>query len=180
MEKMIKRVKELSSSALIASEDFRNYVEKFESELVRGLSSLCILSVIRRFGDEGIHGYQILKELEEKTNNMLVIEEGTLYPLLRKLRDEGLISSIRENGGRRRTFYYMTDSGQKIYNYLTGFYSKLSEAISPLFDVQVNLQREKYFFCPMCSNKIDLEDEEVRYCSVCGYQFEKDMSGGNK
>lgn len=178
MESMIKRVRELSPTALIASQDFRNYVINFESELVRGLSSLCILSIIKQSDEQGIHGYQILKDLEEKTHNMLVIEEGTLYPLLRKLRDEGIISSIREQGGRRRTFYYMTEPGMKIYNYLTGFYSKLTEAISPLFDVQVNLQQEKYFFCPMCSNKLDLEDEDVKYCSVCGYNIEKDIKGG--
>ncbi|MHA1803786.1 MAG: PadR family transcriptional regulator [Promethearchaeota archaeon] len=177
---MIKRVRELDSSVLMASEKFRNFVEKFESELIRGLSSLCILSIIRQAGEKGIHGYQILKELQQKTHEMLIIEEGTLYPLLKKLRDEGLIASIKEKGGRRRTFYYMTEPGFQIYNYLAGYYSKLIEAISWLFDIQVNLQKEKYFFCPMCANKIDLEEDDIRYCSVCGYNIEKDMKGGIK
>jgi len=43
---MIKRVRELDSKALIASSKFRDYVEKQETEINRGLSSLCILSII--------------------------------------------------------------------------------------------------------------------------------------
>ena len=43
---IIKRVKELGSNALIASGKFRNYVEKQETEINRGISSLCILSIL--------------------------------------------------------------------------------------------------------------------------------------
>jgi hypothetical protein len=43
---IIKRVKELGSNALIASREFRDYVEKQETEINRGISSLCILSII--------------------------------------------------------------------------------------------------------------------------------------
>jgi len=43
---MIKRVKEFGTKALIASQEIRDYVEKFESEINRGISTLCILSII--------------------------------------------------------------------------------------------------------------------------------------
>jgi len=46
MRTIIKRVKELGPTALIAKESFRNFVEKFESEINRGISTLCILSII--------------------------------------------------------------------------------------------------------------------------------------
>ena len=120
---MIKRVRELDSKALIASKEFREYVEKQETEINRGLSSLCILSVLIQAGEDGLHGYKILKDLTDQTNEMLIIEEGTLYPILRKLEDDNIIKSEREESGRRRKFYRVTDYGNKIFNHLAGFYS---------------------------------------------------------
>ncbi|MFX1309162.1 MAG: PadR family transcriptional regulator [Promethearchaeota archaeon] len=172
---MIKRVKELDPSALIASPFFREYVEKQESEINRGISTLCILSIIGDKGDEGVHGYEILTELRKKTEDMLVIEEGTLYPILRKLEKDGLIKPERESEGRRRKFYFITENGQKIFNYLSGFYSRLTEAIAPLFDVKVDLKSEKYLFCPMCANKIELTNLDLRFCDVCGHNIEKEL-----
>ncbi|UCC19378.1 MAG: helix-turn-helix transcriptional regulator, partial [Promethearchaeota archaeon] len=158
---MIKRIRELDSKALIASQEFRDYVEKQETEINRGISSLCILSIIIQAGEEGSHGYKILKELTDQTNEMLVIEEGTLYPILRKLEDDNIIKAEREETGRKRKFYQVTEYGKKIFNHLAGFYSKLTEAIAPLFDVSVNLKAEKYLFCPMCANKIELTNLEL-------------------
>lgn len=172
---MIKRVRELDSNALIASKDFRDFVEKQETEINRGISSLCILSILIQAGENGLHGYKILKDLTDQTNEMLIIEEGTLYPILRKLEDDNIIKSEREESGRRRKFYSVTEYGKKIFNHLAGFYSKLTEAIAPLFDVSVNLKSEKYLFCPMCANKIELINLELRFCDVCGHNIEKEL-----
>ena len=172
---MIKRVRELDSKALIASQEFRDYVEKQETEINRGISSLCILSILIQAGEDGSHGYKILKDLTEQTNEMLVIEEGTIYPILRKLEEDNIIKSEREESGRRRKFYSITEYGKKIFNHLAGFYSKLTEAIAPLFDVNVNLKSEKYLFCPMCANKIELTSVELRFCDVCGHNIEKEL-----
>lgn len=172
---MIKRVKELASEALIASKEFRDYVERQETEINRGISSLCILSIIMQADEKGLYGYKILKDLTDQTNEMLIIEEGTLYPILRKLEEDGIISSKREQTGRKRKFYHMTEYGKKIYNHLAGFYSKLTEAIAPLFDVRVNLRQDKYLFCPMCANKIDLTNLELRFCTVCGFNIENEL-----
>ncbi|MFW9880529.1 MAG: PadR family transcriptional regulator, partial [Candidatus Thorarchaeota archaeon] len=172
---MIKRIRELDPKALIASQEFRDYVEKQETEINRGISSLCILSIIIQAGEEGSHGYKILKDLTDQTNEMLVIEEGTLYPILRKLEDDNIIKAEREETGRRRKFYQVTEYGKKIFNHLAGFYSKLTEAIAPLFDVSVNLKAEKYLFCPMCANKIELTNLELRFCDVCGNNIEKEI-----
>ena len=175
LKSIIKRVRELDPKALIASPFFREYVEKQESEINRGISTLCILSIIGEKGSEGVHGYELLTELRKKTEDMLVIEEGTLYPILRKLEKDGLIKPERENEGRRRKFYFITENGKKIFNYLSGFYSKLTEAIAPLFDVKVDLKSEKYLFCPMCANKIELTNIELRFCDVCGHNIEKEL-----
>jgi len=173
MSIIIKRVKDLGPMALIKDSHFRVYVEKFESEVNRGISTLCVLSIINQY-EEGIYGYQILKELELKTDEMLVVEEGTLYPLLKKLERDGLIASRKQKAsGRLRTYYFLTVNGYKIYNHITGFYTKLTEAISPLFDVNVKLQ-DRYLYCPNCANKIDLKDEaDFNFCEICGLNIQE-------
>lgn len=155
--------------------EFQDYASKFESEINRGTSTLSILSIINQSGKAGIHGYQISKNLLEQTQEMLIIEEGTLYPILRKLEEDRIIKSERENEGRRRKYYSLTEYGKKIYNYLSGFYSKLTEAIAPLFDVSVQLKQHKYFFCPACANKIDLQNVAAKYCDVCGHYIENEL-----
>ena len=158
--------------ALIASKEFREFVEKFESEINRGISTLCVLSIVRQSGSEGIYGYKILKELEEQTNDMLVIEEGTLYPLLKKLERDNLIKSEQKKySGRPRKYYFITDNGEKIYNHITGYYTKLSEAISPLIDISVEL-KENYIYCPNCANKIDISKEDFNFCEICGLNIQ--------
>ena len=77
---MIKRVKEFGETTLITLK--REFLENFESEILRGISTLTILSVISDHGEEGSYGYEILQELKEKTK-VLVIEDGTLYPILK-------------------------------------------------------------------------------------------------
>jgi DNA-binding PadR family transcriptional regulator len=155
--------------------EFQEYASKIESEINRGISTLCILSIINQYGEKGVHGYQVSKDLLERTRKKLRIEEGTLYPILRKLEDDRIIKSEREKEGRKRKFYYITPYGVKIYNYLSGFYSILTEAIAPLFDVNVHLKQNKYIFCPACANKIDIQNIEAKYCDVCGHNIEKEL-----
>jgi PadR family transcriptional regulator PadR len=155
--------------------EFQEYASKVESEINRGLSSVCVLSIINGYGDQGVHGYQILKDLEERTNQMLIIEEGTLYPLLRNLQRDGIIKFYREKEGRKRKYYSLTEYGKKVFNYLSGFYSKLTEAIGSLFDVKVDLHSDRYIFCPMCANKIDLSNGIQKFCDTCGYHLENEL-----
>ena len=166
---MIKKVKGMDT-------EFQEYASKFESEINRGISTLSILSIISQYGEDGVYGYQISKDLLEQTQEMLIIEEGTLYPILRKLEGNRIIKSKRETEGRKRKFYYVTVYGEKIYNYLSGFYSKLTEAIAPLFDVSVHLKQNKYIYCPACANKMDIQNLEARFCDICGHNIENELN----
>jgi len=167
---MIKRIKEFSETALIAQK--RDILESFESDVLRGVSKLTVLSIINRSGGAGAYGYQILKDLNEMTRGLLIIEDGTLYPLLNRLERDGLIiSTKKEITGRPRTYYIMTDEGKKVFNLMQGFYTKLLESIAPLLDIMVSLRGEQYIYCKNCSNRIDLRDEP-NYCDVCGINIE--------
>lgn len=175
---MIKNVKILKSDALIASEEHRIYIIRQITEINRGIGTLCVLSILNQHENEGIHGYGILKELSEQTDDKLIIEEGTLYPLLRKLEQDGIITSRKEKDGRKKKLYCITDYGKRIYNYLTGYYSVLIESVSNLFDVNVSLKEDKYIYCVQCSNKIDLTKyggTEIRFCDACGHNIENEL-----
>lgn len=169
---MFRNIKTYRPEALIETERFRSYVESFESELLRGISTLSALTIIQRHPEEGVYGYQLLKELEEETQKILVIDEGTLYPILRKLERDGLlISEKKESGGRPRKYYKLTEDGNKLYHHMIGFFSKLLEAIGPLMDVDIKLPKKLYIYCPNCANKIPL-DSDIRFCNICGLNIE--------
>lgn len=157
---------------MIEDEQIKSYVESFESELLRGISTLSALSIIQRHPEEGIYGYQLLKELEQETGRTLIIEEGTLYPILRKLeRDELVVSERKDSGGRPRKYYKLTNKGTELYQHMVGFFSKLLEAITPLMDIEIKLPEKKFIYCPNCTNKIP-QEAEVRFCNICGLNIE--------
>jgi DNA-binding PadR family transcriptional regulator len=55
------------------------------------------------------HGYELMKELESKSNNIYKASAGAVYPALQQLEDEGLITSDQSEGKRK---YSLTDSGK--------------------------------------------------------------------
>ena len=114
-----------------------------------------------------------MKELKESTKNTLVIEEGTLYPLLKKLEKGEIIrSEHKQVKGRSRKYYIITRDGRKVQNHLTGFFSKLIESMSDLMEFNVALPKKNVLFCPNCANKIDLADPDSLFCEVSGLNIQ--------
>ena len=87
--------------------------KKFQKELNSGTSSLVMLSVLSR-SKEPMYGYQIAKLLEESGPDFPMMKQGTLYPVLRSLEENGLLSSMVEPSvsGPPRRYYKITDDGQ--------------------------------------------------------------------
>lgn len=85
---------------------------KIRKELAKGSTALLVLSVLSQ---EDMYGYQIIKSLESKSNQIFSLKEGTLYPILHSLEKDGFLESYWENmnGGRRRKYYKITISGKK-------------------------------------------------------------------
>jgi len=80
------------------------------SQVKRGLLELCILNLVHR---EGMYGYQIVKRLTSVPG--LVAGAGTVYPLLSRLKRDGLLTSSLEEspqGPARRT-YVLTPAGRR-------------------------------------------------------------------
>lgn len=171
---LIKRVKIYNPKALINSDKFREYLESFESEIIRGISKLIILSVIKQGRKEGIYGYKLARKVKKETKNMLIIEEGTLYPILRKLKRDGLVETEKKDfNGRLRSYNIITQTGINVHNRLMGFFSRLIDSISGIIDIEVNLKPDRYFFCPNCSNRIEQKNMLKKLCEICGLRSEE-------
>jgi len=87
--------------------------KKFQKELNSGTSSLVLLSVLSR-SKEAMYGYQIAKLLEESDPDFPMMKQGTLYPVLRSLEENGLLESIVEPSvsGPPRRYYKITSDGR--------------------------------------------------------------------
>jgi DNA-binding PadR family transcriptional regulator len=84
---------------------------RFQRDLVRGSLDLVVLSVLA--GGKK-YGYLIQKEVREASSARVDLAAGTLYPLLHKLEDDGLVkSSWDDSTGRERKWYELTAAGKR-------------------------------------------------------------------
>ena len=84
------------------------------TEVWQGTLALMVLKTLSVMGPQ--HGYGIARRIEQTSEHLLSINEGTLYPVLLKLEQEGAIASqwgVSENN-RRARFYRITKTGQKL------------------------------------------------------------------
>lgn len=99
---------------------------KLEQELRRGVIVLAALSQLR----EPQYGYSLRQALAEQG---MVVEEGTLYPLLRRLEAQGLLASEwRIEDGPPRRYYTLSAEGKKLYTDLTTSWRNLVGTVERL------------------------------------------------
>lgn len=77
------------------------------------------------------HGYRIAQEIKERSEGVLDFKEGTLYPALHKLENEGSVESYESvENGRPRRYYRITRSGHKILARNRAEWRQVSRAVS--------------------------------------------------
>lgn len=83
----------------------------YSKELIRGTINPIILKLL--YPDKKMYGYEICQKVKKMTDEELVIREGSLYPALHKLMDNGLIR-VEEVaiGNRLRRYYQLTKAGK--------------------------------------------------------------------
>lgn len=101
-------------------------LDKLVMEMRRGVLILAVLRALR----EPHYGYSLRKHLAAIG---LEMDEGTLYPLLRRLEDQGLLSSnwLSEEG-RKRRFYQISAGGEIALQLMIGEWRKLDRALEKL------------------------------------------------
>lgn len=113
---------------MIINDHFNDMLEKLTQELRRGILILAVLSRL----DEERYGYDLINRLDEKG---LEIEQGTLYPLLRRLESQGLLTSEwNVEGARPRRYYVLSPQGKEMLEALTAEWRKLSAVMERLLE----------------------------------------------
>lgn len=85
---------------------------KIDKGLLGGSTVMLILSLL---DESDKYGYEIIKELEVRSDHTFEFKEGTLYPVLHKLENNGYLKSYLSKGdaGKERRYYQITKSGRK-------------------------------------------------------------------
>ena len=97
--------------------------ENLRLELRRGCLTLAVLSQLR----SEHYGYTLRKALDDAG---LEIDEGTLYPLLRRLESQGLLKSKwREENKRNKRFYRLAAEGERLLDELVGEWRALNGSL---------------------------------------------------
>ena len=108
--------------------------QSYVRELLRGTVEPLLLFLISELP---IHGYQIIKELESRSQGYFQVTGSTIYSALRRMEEEGMVLSYWQQVAHRqkRRYYVLTDSGRQFLDRKVmewqKFYSAVEEIVSP-------------------------------------------------
>src|ERR1700748_647344 len=120
--------------SLFCQVDFRGIIkqnmniENTQSQMRKGILEFCILSIIRR-GEA--YPSDIVEEM--RTANLHILE-GTLYPLLTRLKNADMLTYrwVESNSGPPRKYFSLTEKGQSFYSELEATWKELANAVNAL------------------------------------------------
>lgn len=109
--------------------------EKWEAQLRKGCLELAILASL---WEKRLYGLEILRVLEENSN--LVLAEGTVYPILGRLKEEGMLQSewVEAEAGHPRKYYWLTPSGRQKVTSMGQFWSSFAANLNALLRPVLN------------------------------------------
>ena len=86
--------------------------DKYERQMKKGVLDMLVLKLLE---SEPRYGYQIIQELKDKSGDVFSLKDGTLYPILYRLEDDGLVVSRWSEAVRKqvpRKYYEITQTGR--------------------------------------------------------------------
>ena len=105
-----------------------------KKELTKGSSAMLVLSVIEK---EDMYGYQIIKEIQLRSDNAFTFKEGTLYPILHNFESDGYVKSYwqESENGRKRKYYHITEKGIKLLSKSKEEWESYSTAVKNVLSI---------------------------------------------
>ena len=102
---------------------------KAEKSRLTGSATLLVLSLL---SGEDKYGYQMIAELEAKSDHTFTMKEGTLYPILHTLEKEGAVRSYEKMAptGRTRKYYHITKKGLRLLDTKKEEWPTFSQAVN--------------------------------------------------
>lgn len=93
--------------------------------------------VLRLLKSEAKYGYQIIQEMREKSGEIFLLKDGTLYPVLYRLEDDGLVvSRWSEAVGKQvpRKYYEITEEGKRALGEIGDVWKRISAGIAKIME----------------------------------------------
>jgi PadR family transcriptional regulator PadR len=115
--------------------------DRWEAQLRKGALEMAALASLWQ---GRLYGLEIIRFLE--SHSQLALAEGTIYPILNRLKAEGLLTSewVEAEAGHPRKYYSLTDAGRERLQLMAqawvSFSGGLSRLLEPVFDKKENLQ----------------------------------------
>ena len=106
------------------------FITKWISQLKKGTLSFLVLRILKS-GKE-LYGYELINEVKKKTE--IDIAEGTLYPLMNRLKADNMLESqwVEQNSGIPRKYYKITELGLKTLNEMSEYWNELNNTINSI------------------------------------------------
>ncbi len=110
----------------MTDDTIQTQTQNLVQELRRGVIILAVLSQLH----EEQYGYSLMKRLEDQG---MQVDQGTLYPLLRRLEEQELLeSNWRVESSRPRRYYALSDFGKKVLQEMTNEWSRIKTTVDEL------------------------------------------------
>ncbi|MEK7158283.1 MAG: helix-turn-helix transcriptional regulator [Patescibacteria group bacterium] len=89
----------------------------FSREMLKGAAEVIVLHALQEMKTS--YGYQLLRSIREESKGIFDFQEGTLYPLLYRLEERGLVTSKEQEmpSGKTRRYYRLTSQGRRSYEH---------------------------------------------------------------
>lgn len=95
------------------------------NQLKKGILKILVLKLLSQ---EKKYGYELLLEISQKSDGFFKMKEGTLYPILYKLEEDGFVTSEWQlpcDKGKAKKYYFITPNGTRELNELVEFFELL-------------------------------------------------------
>ena len=99
------------------------------AQLRRGVLEYCVLSLL---SEQQLYGFDLVRRLSEVDG--MIISEGTIYPLLSRLRRQGWVTTrwVESDAGPPRRYYGLTQDGQRALQDFAGEWQRFRDAVDHL------------------------------------------------
>jgi len=101
-------------------------IENIKAQMRKGVLELCVLGILSK---ETMYPSDIIKNLKD---NDLIVVEGTMYPLLNRLKKDGYLTYnwVESKSGPPRKYYEITPKGEELRQELTKSWSSLAQTVN--------------------------------------------------